>query len=213
MEDLSHLRQSYEKSELSDAGLPEFPFELFAKWFNELRDFGKEPEINAMTLSTIGIDGYPKARVVLLKSFDDSGFVFFSNYESEKGQAMELEPKVCLSFFWPSMERQVIIKGSVSKIDDAESEAYFHSRPRGSQLGALASNQSLPVESRHKLDDRLKTLESEFEGRQIPKPEYWGGYKVQPESMEFWQGRANRMHDRILYVIEDGDWKQIRLQP
>lgn len=213
MEDLSHLRQSYEKSELTDSGLPDTPFLLFSEWFREQKEQGQELEHNAMTLSTIGLDGFPKGRVVLLKSFDPDGFVFFTNYESEKGLAIQADSKVCLSFFWPSMERQVIIKGYAEKLSEESSIAYFNSRPRGSQLGAAASDQSRPVASRKNLEDKLSDLESEFEGREIPKPYYWGGYIVSPVSVEFWQGRANRLHDRIVYRNENGKWTYERLQP
>lgn len=213
MEDLSHLRLSYEKSQLLDLGLPDDPNSLFAGWFRELKDLGKETEINAMTLSTIGTDGFPKARVVLLKSFGPDGLVFFTNYESEKGRAIAENPHVCISFFWPSMERQVIIKGIAGKVPDAESDDYFHSRPKGSRLGAAASRQSQTVGSRQELDDRLRELEKQYTDADIPKPGYWGGYRVLPQSFEFWQGRANRLHDRILYEKISGLWSRNRLQP
>lgn len=213
MEDLSNLRQSYLKSELPDQGLPESPFELFGKWLEELKSSGTEIEINPMTLSTLGLDGFPKSRVVLLKSYDEESFVFFSNYDSEKGRAISAHPKVGLSFFWPKLERQVIIKGDIVRIPEADSVSYFESRPRGSQLGALVSAQSQEVANREVLEEKLKVLEKQFENQSIPKPQYWGGYKVIPISIEFWQGRDNRLHDRMLYFRDNNSWSRKRLQP
>lgn len=212
--DLSNYRKSYEKNELLKKNVPENPLELFQKWFYEIDNHFAIDEGNAMTLSTIGLDGYPKNRVVLLKKYTYEGFIFYTNYESEKGRAIEENSNVCISFFWHSAERQIIIKGTAEKIAENLSDGYFESRPIGSQLGALASNQSEVVDNRKILDDKLKDLGEKYEGKEIPRPKYWGGYIVRPIEMEFWQGRPNRMHDRIRYQLqEDYNWKIDRLQP
>jgi len=214
MSDLSNYRKSYEKSELLESMINENPMMQFRKWFYETEEFGGVDEVNAMTVSTIGLDGFPKARVVLLKKYDEYGFTFVTNYDSEKGKALLLNPQVCLSFFWPSIERQVIIKGIAEKQTEAYSEGYFHSRPKGSQLGTVVSPQSSIIPNREFLDEQLKNLELEYENTEVPKPENWGGVLVKPVSIEFWQGRANRLHDRIRYtLLENGDWKIERLAP
>lgn len=212
--DLSDYRKSYQKSELSEEGISENPMELFQKWFFEVEEFGGDSEINAVTVSTIGADGFPKARVVLLKKFTWEGFIFFTNYLSEKGKAMALNPNVCLSFFWQGIERQVIIKGVAEKLAENLSDGYFESRPDGSKLGAWASDQSEAVPSRNYLDERLASFEKQYENKEIPRPKHWGGILVKPISIEFWQGRPNRMHDRIRYTLqEDFNWKIERLAP
>lgn len=212
MEDLSDYRKSYDKSELLETNLPEDPINLFNKWFFEVKDFGGVDEVNAMTVSTIGLDGFPKARVVLLKQFSYEGFIFYTNYNSEKGKAIEVNPNVCLSFFWHSMERQVIIKGKAVKVADNISDNYFDSRPNGSKLGAIVSNQSEVIPSREYLDNKLKQLEDELSGKEILRPKFWGGYIVEPQEVEFWQGRPNRLHDRIRYQLQsDQSWKIERL--
>lgn len=214
MKDLSNYRRSYEKSALTEDSVPEDPITLFRNWFLEMEEFGGAGEVNAMTVSTIGLDGYPKSRVVLLKQFTYEGFIFYTNYNSEKGKSIAANPHACLSFFWQEMERQVIIKGRAEKVAANLSDGYFESRPEGSRLGAIASPQSEVVPSREFLDDRLHSLEKQYEGKEIERPAHWGGYIVKPVSIEFWQGRPNRMHDRIRYTLqEDFSWKMERLAP
>lgn len=211
---LHDYRRSYEKHKLLEEEIVLDPFQLFGLWLREVEASREVEEVNTMTVTTVGPDGYPKSRVVLLKEFDNEGFTFYTNYLSDKGKAIEQNPKVCLSFFWPGAERQVIIKGNAQKTSNEESERYFRSRPRGSQLGAWASEQSSVISSRDYLEKRLAHLEQEYEGKDVPKPPYWGGYKVYPEQFEFWQGRANRLHDRILFnKAGDNTWKTARLAP
>tara|TARA_R110000868_G_scaffold15629_13_gene71074 strand:+ start:4557 stop:5204 length:648 start_codon:yes stop_codon:yes gene_type:complete len=212
--DLGNYRKSYEKGQLVLNELPENPLELFQKWFYEVDTHFTEDETNAMTISTIGLDGYPKSRVVLLKRYTYEGFIFYTNYTSEKGKAIEANPKVCLSFFWHGAERQIIIKGKAEKIAENLSDGYFESRPRGSQLGAIVSNQSEVIQNRKYLEDKLTALEKKYEGKEILRPKTWGGYIVKPVEIEFWQGRPNRLHDRIRYKLqEDYNWQIDRLSP
>ncbi|MBD3724328.1 MAG: pyridoxamine 5'-phosphate oxidase [Flavobacteriaceae bacterium] len=214
MSDLSNYRKSYEKSELLENNIPEDPINLFNRWFHEVEDFGGVDEVNAMTVATQGLDGFPKSRVVLLKKYNEEGFIFYTNYESEKGKAILNNPNICLSFFWHSMERQVIIKGIAEKTAQNISDNYFASRPRGSQLGALVSVQSEIIPNREYLENKLKELETEFEGKEVPRPDFWGGFLVRPIEVEFWQGRPNRLHDRIRYKLsENYDWIIDRLSP
>lgn len=214
MKDLGNYRKSYEKSELLESNIPEDPINLFHRWFYEVEEFGGVDEVNAMTVSTLGLDGFPKSRVVLLKKFNEEGFMFYTNYNSEKGKAILDNPNICLSFFWHSMERQVIIKGVAEKIPESISDNYFASRPKGSQLGALVSAQSEVIPNREYLEENLKQLEKEYEGKEVPRPSFWGGFLVRPVEVEFWQGRPNRLHDRIRYKIsENYYWKIERLSP
>ena len=169
---------------------------------------------NAMSISSIGLDGFPKTRVVLLKKYYEEGFIFYTNYDSEKGRAIAAHPEVCLSFFWPSMERQVIIKGLAERLPGEVSDNYFDSRPLGSRLGAMVSPQSKVIDSRAVLEDSLKALEAQAVNDQVKRPSHWGGYLVRPKSIEFWQGRPNRLHDRIRYTLEkDFNWTVERLAP
>jgi pyridoxamine 5'-phosphate oxidase len=212
--DLSNYRKSYEKSELNEESIDYNPLQQFQKWFYEVENTDGLEEPNAMTIATIGLDGYPKSRVVLMKKYTEEGFIFYTNYKSEKGKALENNPSTCLSFFWPNLERQVIIKGNAEKIAENLSDGYFESRPIGSQLGAIVSEQSQVVASRTTMENRLKEIEKSYEGKEIKRPEHWGGFIVKPISIEFWQGRPNRLHDRIRYTLEeDFNWKIERLQP
>ncbi|MEN8797616.1 MAG: pyridoxamine 5'-phosphate oxidase [Flavobacteriaceae bacterium] len=213
-EDLHSNRKAYKKSALSEDSIPDNPLELFRNWYYEIEAHGGVEEPNAMTLTTLGLDGYPKARVVLLKKYTYEGFIFYTNYESEKGKSIARDPRVCLNFFWPAMERQVIIMGKAEKIASNLSDGYFESRPEGSKLGAIVSPQSRVIPSREFLDEKLRELEKEYHKKEIERPDYWGGYMVRPDSLEFWQGRPNRLHDRIRYQLqEDYNWKIERLAP
>lgn len=212
--DLGNYRKSYDKGSLLESGISDNPLELFQKWFSEVDQHFPQDETNAMTLSTLGLDGFPKGRVVLLKKYTQQGFIFYTNYESEKGKSIIAHPRVSLSFHWAGAERQVIIKGKAEKIAADVSDGYFESRPRGSQLGAHASQQSTVVPNRQTLENQLKTLEEKFKNKSIPRPEFWGGFIVKPIEIEFWQGRANRLHDRIRYQLQsDFNWKVERLSP
>ena len=212
--DLGNFRKVYQKKELSKKEVPENPMELFQKWFYEVEEFGGAVESNAMTISTVDENGTPQNRVVLLKKYTWEGFIFYTNYNSNKGKSITRNPNVCLSFFWHNIERQIIIKGKSEKISENLSDGYFESRPDGSKLGAWASNQSEVVSSRAFLDNRLASFEDKFKNKEITRPKNWGGYIVKPTSIEFWQGRPNRMHDRINYTLQkDFNWKIERLAP
>ena len=214
MKDLGSYRKSYDQNELVESNLIENPFDFFNKWFQEVEQFGGIEEVNAMTISTIGIDNFPKSRIVLLKQIEENGFVFYTNYNSEKGKSILKNPKVSMSFFWPNLERQVIIKGIAEKTSNENSDAYFNSRPKGSQMGALVSPQSEIIPNREFLEKRLTDFESEFQNKTVPRPENWGGFLVKPISFEFWQGRPNRLHDRIRYLSQPNfSWKTERLAP
>ena len=211
--DLSDFRKQYTKGRLIASEVPPTPFILFKDWFDEVQSKGKEQETNAMTLSTQQPDGGVASRVVLLKEVSDEGFVFYTNYNSSKGQSIEHNNQVCISFFWQSMERQVIIQGTATKLPPEESDQYFQSRPRGSQMGAHVSNQSEVIENRFTLEKRLKYLEDQYKNKLIPRPTHWGGYVVSPHSIEFWQGRTNRLHDRLVYIQKSSTWVIKRLSP
>lgn len=212
--DLSDYRKSYEKKELLKEHCPENPIELFRNWFFVADESEMVDEANAMTISSLGLDGFPKNRIVLLKKYTWEGFVFYTNYNSEKGKAILKNNNVCLSFFWAGLEQQIIIKGKAEKLAENLSDGYFESRPDGSKLGAWASNQSEVVASREELDNKLKETEERFKGKEITRPPHWGGFMVKPVSIEFWQGRPNRMHDRIRYTLQkDFSWKLERLAP
>lgn len=212
--DLSNFRQIYSLDELLEKDILRNPMEQFQKWFFEAQNSDTEREANAMSVATLGKDGFPKTRVVLLKKYTHEGFIFYSNYLSEKGKAIEENPHICLSFFWAGLERQVIIKGIAEKLAENLSDGYFESRPRGSQLGAIVSEQSSIIPSREYLQEKLSLLEKKYENQDIPRPAFWGGYLVRPVSIEFWQGRPNRLHDRIRYSLTDTyDWKIERLSP
>ena len=211
--DLSDFRKQYTKGRLIASEVPPNPFILFEDWFDEVQSKGKEQETNAMTLSTQQPDGGVASRVVLLKEVSDEGFVFYTNYNSSKGQSIEHNNQVCISFFWQSMERQVIIQGTATKLPPEVSDQYFQSRPRGSQMGAHVSNQSEVIENRFTLEKRLKFLEVQFKNKLIPRPTHWGGYVVSPHSIEFWQGRTNRLHDRLVYIQKSSNWVIKRLSP
>ena len=212
MDHVARLREEYTRAGLRESEANPNPMEQFRGWFGEaLAADLHEP--NAMTLATATPDGRPSARVVLLKGFDERGFVFYTNYEGRKSRELEANPRAALLFYWGELERQVRVEGRVSRVPDRESDAYFAGRPRGSQLGAWASEQSRPVRDRGALERRLRELEGEYEGREVPRPAFWGGYRVVPETMEFWQGRENRLHDRLRYRRAEGGWKIERLQP
>ena len=210
---LADLRKSYEKGTLDLHNVKDNPLQLFQRWFYEAKEADAIDEANAMSLTTLGDDGFPRARVVLLKDFSEEGFVFFTNYKSEKGKSLLKHPKVGLSFYWPCLERQIIIKGQAEKLAAEKSDQYFDSRPRGSQLGAHVSPQSEVIPDRKFLEDLQLNLEKKFENTEIPRPAHWGGILVRPHEIEFWQGRPNRLHDRICCYSDGIDWKAKRLAP
>jgi len=211
--DLGDLRKSYTKNELKAADIANDPIAFFGSWFNEAEHHPEIDEANAMTLATLGLDDYPKARVVLLKAINEKGFVFYTNYQSEKGLSIAHHAKVGLSFFWPALERQVIIKGTAEQLKPEVSNAYFNSRPKGSQLGALVSEQSKVITDRSILEAKLEALEIEYQDKSVDRPEHWGGYVVVPKCIEFWQGRPNRLHDRIRCQWQGSFWNIERLAP
>ncbi len=211
---LAHLRKSYSKSSLSELTAATDPYEQFKPWFEENMKFNPA-EPNAMVLSTVGEAGRPSSRIVLLKWYDASvGFLFFSNYESRKGRELKTNPLASILFYWPEQERQVRIEGKVKKVSRTLSEEYFHSRPRGSQVGAWASDQSQPVPNREFIDRINQELEKFFKAYEpVPLPPFWGGYTLVPDYFEFWQGREDRLHDRIAYRLKRKKWSIERLSP
>lgn len=213
MENLHDKRKIYEKSQLIETEIKENPIEQFRDWFLDASENPSVSEANAMAVSTLEEDGCPRTRMVLLKEYTYEGFIFYTNYDSRKGKAIEKTHKACLHFFWPGLERQIIIKADLEKIAENLSDGYFHSRPKGSQLGAAVSPQSQEIPNRMFLEEKLKVLEQEYENKEVPRPENWGGYIAKPYEIEFWQGRPNRLHDRIIYTLEDFDWKVSRLAP
>ncbi len=214
MEDLHNRRKVYDKFQLLEAEIRENPIEQFRDWFLDAEASIAISEPNAMSVSTLEADGCPRTRVVLLKAYTAEGFIFYTNYHSRKGKAIETTHKACLSFFWPGLERQVIIKSNLERLAENLSDGYFHSRPKGSQLGAIVSPQSQEIPNRDFLENSLQALEKKYENLEVPRPENWGGYLAKPYEIEFWQGRPNRLHDRILYRLqEDYNWKVSRLAP
>ena len=211
-EDIASIRKEYTKDALNEDSVSSDPFAQFEKWFNDAIE-SNILEPNAMTLATVSMEGQPFQRTVLLKTFNTDGFVFYTNYTSRKAKQIENNPNVSLLFPWYSLERQVMITGKVSKVSTKESLNYFLSRPRGSQLGAWVSNQSEVISSRNLLEMKLEEMKRKFKEGKIPLPDHWGGYRVVPSSIEFWQGRSNRLHDRIMYERDDNSWKISRLAP
>lgn len=210
---IAHLRKEYQKASLDEREAPANPMALFDTWFNDaLRAEVSEP--NAMCLSTAGDGKHPEARIVLLKGFGQEGFEFFTNYHSRKGQALIANPFCSLTFFWPELERQIRVNGEGFKLSPEESDIYFASRPRGSQIGAWVSQQSELLESREQLEKQLKETEESFENKEIIRPPHWGGFRIVPSQIEFWQGRPDRLHDRILYErATNTAWDLVRLSP
>ena len=209
---ISSIRKDYQLKSLSETDVHSDPIIQFSQWWEDALT-SKIDEVNAMALSTVTPEGKPSARIVLLKGFDEHGFVFFTNYESEKGVHLSINPFASLVFFWKELERQVRIEGPCEKISAEESDLYFHSRPLGSRIGAWASPQSRVIEGRKDLEDNLKTLEGRFTTEDIPRPPHWGGFVVIPETIEFWQGRSSRLHDRIVYNKGEEGWSIVRLAP
>ncbi|TXI13100.1 MAG: pyridoxamine 5'-phosphate oxidase [Polynucleobacter sp.] len=211
MSKLADLRKSYMKGSLSEEDVKANPIDQFHIWFDQAQH-AELPEPNAMTVASVDANGKPSARVVLIKEVTHDGFVFFTNYESRKGQALTANPHAALLFFWPELERQIRIEGSVSKLSAEESDAYFHSRPLDSRIGAWASPQSQVITSRTQLVTKAAEFALKF-ALNPPRPPHWGGFRVKHEVLEFWQGRPSRLHDRIQYVLENGQWKIQRLAP
>jgi pyridoxamine 5'-phosphate oxidase len=197
--------------ELTEADLLDDPLALLRRWYAEAQ--AAAPRADAMTLATATPDGHPSARIVLLKGIEDDGVTFFTNYESRKGGELEANPHAALVLLWPAIDRQVRLAGAVRRLSAQESDAYFATRPRGSQLGAWASQQSRPLRDRAQLDERFAQAEARYAGRPVPRPPHWGGFKLVPQEVEFWQARPNRLHDRFAYVRDPGGWTRTRLAP
>jgi pyridoxamine 5'-phosphate oxidase len=210
--DLAKLREEYQDSGLSRSDLPANPIELWRRWLAEAEAAGVV-EINAMIVATVDPDGTPSVRTVLCKGADDRGFVFYTNYTSRKGGALTAEPRVSLLFPWHQLSRQVIVNGISERTSPEESAAYFATRPRGAQISAWASGQSQPVADRSTLEQRHRDVEAQYDGQDVPCPPHWGGYVVRPQTIEFWQGRNDRLHDRLRYVATHDGWDVERLCP
>ncbi|WP_017902807.1 pyridoxamine 5'-phosphate oxidase [Pseudomonas asplenii] len=211
---LADMRRDYTRDGLTEAQAPAEPFALFHQWFADAVKTEQAPvEANAMTLATVDEDGRPHCRILLLKGLDEQGFTFFTNYESDKGRQLAARPFAAMTFFWPALERQVRIEGRVVKVSPQESDAYFQVRPLGSRLGAWASPQSRVIADRGELEALLQATQARFCDSQPHCPEHWGGYRLLPERMEFWQGRASRLHDRLDYRLTDTGWTRARLAP
>jgi len=208
---LAELRENYQKGELLESMVHPNPLEQFKIWFKQAQA-AQVPEPNAMHLSTLSADGRISGRIVLLKSVGE-GLSFYTNYLSHKGDDLAVHSKAAITFFWVELQQQIRIEGTVRKLSKEDSDEYFKVRPRASQLGAWVSQQSTRIASRDYLEHRFKELEKEFEGKDVPKPDYWGGYELLPTYFEFWQGRPSRLHDRVIYELVDGEWKIGRLSP
>jgi pyridoxamine 5'-phosphate oxidase len=210
--DIQHFRNDFSRDELRDEDLEQNPMVMFSQWFKTAVQ-ANIPEVNAMTAASVSVDGRPSARTVLLKEFDESGFVFYTNYRSRKAMEFDQNPNVALLIFWKELERQIRIEGSVEKIESYKSDEYFDSRPLESKMSAIVSEQSQPIASRHRLEENWVEFFKNNFNKEIIRPEYWGGYRVIADKIEFWQGRPNRMHDRILYSRTETGWENERLQP
>lgn len=211
-EHIAGIRKDYQLAELDESTVGKDPLAFFGKWFIEA-ETARVNEVNAMTLATVDTELQPHARIVLLKGLEEQGFVFFTNYNSAKGRQIASCPKAALVFFWPELERQVRAEGILEKIPEKESDAYFDSRPEGSRIGAWSSPQSQVIKDRQVLEESFKEYQSRFSDGPIPRPPHWGGYRLKPHKMEFWQGRSSRMHDRIIFTLEKKGWKKLRLAP
>ena len=210
--EIDNIRKEYTQESLDNQDVDPDPIIQFKKWLEEAIQ-AEVLEPTAMTVSTVSKEGKPHSRILLLKGLDERGMIFYSNFESEKGQDMKANPFVSLNFFWAELERQVRVEGKVNQISREESEAYFKSRPRGSQIGAWVSPQSQEIPSRDFLEERIKEVSVKYEGLDVPIPPHWGGYLLKIEKIEFWQGRPSRLHDRIVYQLEDENWRIFRLAP
>lgn len=211
-QELRDAREDYQLDSLSEKQAPERPLELFSNWLNEYKSLGNRDH-NAMLLTTVKENNSPASRIVLLKGLSKGGMEFYSNYQSNKGIEMSKNPNVALTFFWPQLEKQIRVEGRVEKLSPEESDAYFRVRPRTSQIGAWVSPQSNTIDNREFLEERVVFFEKKFEGQEVPRPPHWGGYRVNPNFYEFWQGRSSRLHDRLIYQKQGSDWMKSRLAP